>query len=62
MATKYLLLGHTKIAYLGGHWPTSSNLERLEGYKRALEEAGIEMRDEYIYQASSEWKTVIEKE
>ena len=34
LATKYLLsLGHTKIAYLGGHWPTSSNLERLEGYK-----------------------------
>ncbi|HQD33774.1 MAG TPA: substrate-binding domain-containing protein, partial [Candidatus Atribacteria bacterium] len=32
-----------------GHWPTSSNLERLEGYKRALEEAGIEVRDEYIY-------------
>jgi len=50
LATKYLLsLGHTKIAYLGGHWPTSSNLERLEGYKRALEEAGIEVRDEYIY-------------
>ena len=50
LATKYLVsLGHTKIAYLGGHWPTSSNLERLEGYKRALEEAGIEARNEYIY-------------
>lgn len=50
LATKYLLsLGHTKIAYLGGHWPTSSNLERLEGYRKALAEAGIEAREEYIY-------------
>lgn len=49
MATRYLLsLGHTKIAYLGGRWNTSSNLDRFEGYKKALQEAGIEIQEEYI--------------
>lgn len=50
MATKYLIsLGHTKIAYLAGRWTTSSNLDRFEGYKKALQEAGIEIREEYVY-------------
>lgn len=51
MATKYLIsLGHTKIAYFAGRWTTSSNLDRFEGYKKALEEAGIEVQEEYVYQ------------
>ncbi|MGQ9622690.1 MAG: LacI family DNA-binding transcriptional regulator [Candidatus Caldatribacteriaceae bacterium] len=49
MATRYLLsLGHTRIAYLGGRWNTSSNLDRFEGYKKALQEVGIEIKEEYI--------------
>lgn len=50
VATRYLLsLGHTRIAYFAGRWTTSSNLDRFEGYKKALEEAGIDVREEYIY-------------
>lgn len=49
IATRYLLsLGHTRIAYLGGRWNTSSNLDRFEGYKKALQEAGIEVQEEYV--------------
>lgn len=51
IATRYLIsLGHTKIAYLAGRWTTSSNLDRFEGYKKALAEVGIEIREEHIYQ------------
>jgi len=50
MATRYLLsLGHTRIAYFAGRWATSSNLDRFEGYRKALCEAGIEVKEEHIY-------------
>ncbi len=50
MATQYLLsLGHTRIAYLGGRWETSSNLERFEGYKKALMERDLPPQEEYLF-------------
>lgn len=50
MATQYLLsLGHRRIAYLGGRWETSSNLDRFEGYKKALLEKGLSVKEQYIY-------------
>jgi LacI family transcriptional regulator len=49
-ATKYLLsLGYTKIACIGGPTTISSSSQRMEGYKQAIIEAGIELKDAYIY-------------
>ena len=48
-ATEHLIeLGHRKIAYLGPHsqWPSSQ--ARLEGYKRALRNAGIETDENLV--------------
>lgn len=51
-AVKFLLdNGHQRIAYLGGPKNDfSSGKKRLQGYKRALEEVGIEVKDSYIVQ------------
>jgi LacI family transcriptional regulator len=49
LATKYLLsLGFKKIGCIGGPIFISSSSQRVAGYKRALLEEGIEIRDEYI--------------
>jgi DNA-binding LacI/PurR family transcriptional regulator len=49
LATRHLLdLGHTLIGVI----TTSLSNERCEGYRRALEEAGLPMRPELIYCAS----------
>jgi len=53
-ATQHLLgLGHKRIAYLAGPNTVPSSLERLEGYRRALREAGIEVDDKLIFHAGS---------
>ena len=51
-AVKFLLdNGHERIAYLGGPKNDfSSGKKRVIGYKKALEEAGIEVKDSYIAQ------------
>ncbi len=50
MAVNYLIsLGHRKIAYLSGPWDTWPNIRRFEGYKRALEEAGLSIDKKYIF-------------
>lgn len=42
LATRHLLdLGHRRIGFISGPLKTSSRLERLEGYRNALIEAGI---------------------
>lgn len=49
LATKHLLdLGHTQIAYLTGSMFKADAKDRLEGHKKALEEAGIAF-DEALY-------------
>lgn len=51
-AVKFLLdNGHQRIAYLGGPKNDfSSGKKRLRGYRRALEEVGIEFRNSYVVQ------------
>ena len=51
-ATKHLLdLGHRRIAYFTGPPAAPSSQMRLEGYKRALREAEIELDDRLIFNA-----------
>ncbi len=50
VATKHLIdNGYRKIAFIQGKLATLSNEWKLEGYKRALSEAGIDFVDDYIY-------------
>lgn len=52
-ATDYLLsLGHQRIAVVAGNLQTPSTIERLEGYKTALNEAGLPYRPEYVQAAN----------
>ncbi len=49
LATRHLLdLGHRRIGVIAGPSYASSSLGRVEGYRRALEEAGIAVRLDYI--------------
>lgn len=51
-ATRHLLeLGHKRIAFLAGPNAAPSSQERLEGYRRALREAGIELDERLIFHA-----------
>jgi len=48
-ATKYLIeLGHQKIACFTGPSDVTPSADRVIGYRKALTEAGIRIRDEYI--------------
>lgn len=50
LATKHLLsLGHKRIGFLSGPIRTVSRMERLEGYKNALSETGIELDPDLIW-------------
>ena len=50
-ATKHLIeLGHTRIACVTGPLHLDDVLDRLEGYKKALKEAGIKYDDSLIYE------------
>lgn len=50
--TEHLLgLGHRRIAYFAGPGPALWARERLEGYKRALREAGVELDEKLIFKA-----------
>lgn len=43
IATEYLIkLGHRNIAFIGGHNRSTSHTDRINGYKRALKENGLE--------------------
>jgi LacI family transcriptional regulator len=54
LMTKHLLeLGHKRIAFLAGPSGSPWALERLEGYRRALREAEIELEDRLIFTAGS---------
>lgn len=48
-ACRYLMsLGHRRIAMITGSKTSISALEREKGYRQALEQAGVEIRPEYI--------------
>src|SRR6266496_870035 len=52
--TKHLLdLGHKRIAFFAGPVAAPSSQERIEGYRRALREAGVEGDDRLIFNAGS---------
>ncbi|MDQ3655599.1 MAG: LacI family transcriptional regulator [Chloroflexota bacterium] len=54
MATRHLLdLGHLRIGFLSGPLKTSSRLERLEGYRNALIDAGIKHDPSLIWAGES---------
>jgi len=48
-ATEYLLsLGHRRIAVIGGNATFRCSIDRIAGYRAALEEAGVPIHPEYI--------------
>jgi LacI family transcriptional regulator len=48
-ATQHLLaLGHRRIAYLGGPADAASNQARMQGYRAAMETAGVPVPPEYV--------------
>lgn len=48
-AVRYLIgLGHEKIAMITGYADYKPSIEKVKGYKKALKEAGIVCRDEYL--------------
>jgi len=50
-ATQYLLArGHRRIAFYGGHADSSSCRERRLGYQDALREAGIALRERWMFE------------
>jgi len=50
-ATEYLIgLGHHEIAFIGGSLDLVVTVDRLLGYERALRDANIPLRNEYIVQ------------
>ncbi|PPA72354.1 LacI family DNA-binding transcriptional regulator [Jeotgalibacillus proteolyticus] len=52
-AANFLLsLGHTRLAFIGGDVDLVVTVERLKGYKKALEEADIPIRQNYILHQS----------
>lgn len=52
--TRHLLeLGHRRIAFLSGKVFAPWAMERLEGYRRAMREAGLEADDGLVYNAGS---------
>jgi LacI family transcriptional regulator len=62
IATKHLIAnGHTKIAYAGSSCPDNTiMLQRLEGYKKALEEAGIPYDQRRVILADTTYESGIQ--
>ena len=57
LATKHLLaLGHKRIGFLSGSVATVSRIDRLNGYKSALREAGIDPDPQLIWEGASNGK------
>jgi len=57
IATEYLInLGHKKVATITGSLQTQSGIQRLDGFKKALKEAGRSLDEEYIFEGDySRW-------
>lgn len=52
--TRHLLqLGHRRIAFLAGPSSSPTSFERLEGYRRAVREMGLQVEDSLVFQAGS---------
>ncbi len=58
LATKYLVeKGHRKIAHMAGNLYFQVALDRLEGYKKALLETGIEYSEELVVSGNFVWQS-----
>lgn len=56
-ATQYLIsLGHKRIACITGPNDLTPSMMRVEGYKRALDESGIQIKSEYILTGDFQFK------
>lgn len=57
-AAQYLLdRGHKKIGAIAGPLTLNSSRNRLKGLRRALEERGLELPDEYVYAGKYDFET-----
>ncbi len=55
-ATRYLVsLGHRRVACIAGPLGVTPSADRVRGYKRALQEAGIPIEDELIVRCTESW-------
>ncbi len=53
-AIRYLVdLGHKRIAIIAGRLVHSTTLDRLEGYRKAMQESNLPIREEYLEQGDS---------
>jgi DNA-binding LacI/PurR family transcriptional regulator len=53
---KYLLsLGHTDIMYISGNNHLSTEIERFNGYRKALEEAHIGLDTDLVVNGEYSW-------
>ncbi len=58
IATKHLIdCGHTKIAHITGTLDVEVAADRLKGYRRALDEAGIPFSPDLVAQGTFIWQT-----
>ena len=54
-ATQYVVgLGHQKVALVAGRMVHSTTLDRLEGYRRAMRESNLPIREEYLGHGASD--------
>jgi LacI family transcriptional regulator len=57
-------LGHRKMAIIAGRLDLSNGLDRLEGFRKALEESHVALRDEYLkrgnFQSESGYQCTLE--
>jgi DNA-binding LacI/PurR family transcriptional regulator len=47
--------GHTRIGYVGGPPTLTSGMERLEGFRRAVESLGLDRRGDYVQLGEPNW-------
>jgi len=60
LATKYLIeLGHKKIAFVGNYTNNHLVMARYKGYQQALEEEGIPINKNYIYEVLPDYDSGI---
>lgn len=53
-ATRYLIgLGHQRIAIISGRVVHSTIIDRVDGYRKAMQEANLPIRQEYMTQGNS---------
>ena len=61
-ATRLLLNhGHTRIAFLGGPLEEFAGLSRFQGYRQALEDAGVPFREELVQIADYRYETALKR-